>query len=75
MTTPDRMVNAVMEWRSTGAWDRRKVWHLAKGRGGDDWQEVYCGGGIAFPGPRERVAASRLCPECVEAKRAKRRKT
>jgi hypothetical protein len=65
-------VVVVGEWLRTGPFDQRQVWHLAKGRGDADWQDVWCGGGIVYPAPRERVSPDLVCPECKAERRRSR---
>lgn len=64
----DGGVVVVGEWLRTGPLERRQIWHLAKGRGNADWQDVWCGGGIVYPAPRERVDASLVCADCKTAR-------
>jgi hypothetical protein len=44
------------------------VFHLPDGRpgGADEWAPIRCGGGIALPGPVERVNKAAVCPSCLD---------
>ena len=66
-------VLVVGERRHTGPLESRQVWHLAKGRGDANWQDVWCGGGIVHPAPRERVAPANVCANCKAARREAQR--
>ena len=63
------LVTVIAEAAHHGDPTNSRTFHLAKGRGDSDWQDVHCGGGIVYPGPREKVHAGEVCPQCVAAKR------
>lgn len=47
--------------------DLPPIYHLPVGPSLRDaeFQPVRCGGGIAFHGHREKVARSKVCPDCL----------
>ena len=67
-----RMVNVIEERLRTGPLEKRRVLHLAKGRGDHDWQDVWCGGGIIHPGPRIQAEWQHVCPDCKAAQKEAR---
>lgn len=66
---------AVLERRPVGP--VRDVYHLVKGRRviglGSDWVDVWCGGGIAFPGLLADVSLDQVCADCRTNRRTARR--
>ncbi|MFJ2298130.1 hypothetical protein [Oerskovia paurometabola] len=41
------------------------IWHLPVGKPSDEFQPVVCGGGIMYPGTRQKRPRSEVCPDCV----------
>jgi len=62
----ERLTATVMSREDDGT----RRYHLAKGPGDLDWQGIWCGGWVVFPGPRAHVAAEDVCEDCKVERRA-----